>query len=186
MNYKLGQFDGRKLCILAVSVMLSLSAQSVKLLGAKPAVSDVAVIKIQKSDGETVSFTPKGEPKLEIVNDRLNLALSSREGMIFEITGVPAKHTIAARRYSGPEFRALLLHTPFQEEAATDDPFEQDAVLEIRDAGTSGAKGGAFVEIRYTGRLRAGVTTLDVHFEFSASLPASRRFIEPTKQTPSS
>ena len=139
------------------------------------------VIKIETSARKEVTFTLKGTAKLEIKNDKFNIAVSSREGMIFELTGIPAKDGIAARRYRGPEFRALLLHSPFQEEAASDDPFEGAAMLQIRQTGAEEAGGGASVEIKYSGKLRAGVEILDVQFQFSGSLPANGKFIIPTQ-----
>src|SRR5262249_27682131 len=78
------------------------------------------LISIRTSAGLPVSFTATGAPHLEIVNNELNLALSSQEGMVFELTGIPAANGVAARAYGGNEFRALLLHSGFQEGAAAD------------------------------------------------------------------
>ncbi|MBC8097477.1 MAG: hypothetical protein H7Y43_16855 [Akkermansiaceae bacterium] len=142
-----------------------------------------ADISIQTSAGATVPFTPAALPHLEIVNDQLHLALRSRQGMIFELTGIPAKPVVAARRYRGAEYRALLLHSGFQEEAATDDPFEATSGLEIQHP--SASTNGARVTIQYRGQLRAGAETLTVHFQYLGPLPSDRKFLNPTPATPS-
>ena len=47
------------------------------------------------------------------------------------------KPVVAVRQYRGAEYRALLLHSGFQEEAATDDPFEATSGLEIQHPSAS-------------------------------------------------
>ena len=136
------------------------------------------VISIRTSAGSPVPFTATRAPHLEIINNQLNLALSSKEGMIFELTGIPATNAVAARAYGGNEFRALLLHSGFQEEAAADDAFENASKLQIR---TSKGEPARFL---YTGKLQAGREVLQVRFECSAQLPANRQFIAPQIQHP--
>lgn len=136
---------------------------------------------LRTSAGATVPFTSIGVPQLEIVNDRLNVALTSQEGMIFQLTEIPAKGGVAARRYRGDEFRTLLLHSGFQEEAATGDGFKETAKLEIIKHASE--KSGALAEIQYAGKLRAGSETLDVRFQYSVLLPASQKFLIPNQES---
>jgi hypothetical protein len=142
---------------------------------------NAVVAKIQTSAGKEVTFAPKGMPRLEIVNNRLNIAVNSREGMVFELTGIPAKDGVAARRYRGPEFRALLLHTPFQEEAASDDSLEEASKLQIQATGAGEADKAQAAVVIFSGKLRAGAEVLEVHFQFSVSLPGNQKFVAPNK-----
>jgi hypothetical protein len=134
------------------------------------------MIAIRTSSGATVAFTPSGPPLVEIVNDRLNLALNSREGMVFELVELPTKNGIVARRYTGREFRALLLHSGFQEEAATGDEFKDTSQLEIIKRGAGEAAGAEF---HYVGKIRAGAQVLAVHLRCSCQLPAEQKFLTP-------
>ena len=147
----------------------------------KPAAT---VISIRTASGATVAFTPAGPPLIEIVNERLNLALNSREGMVFELINLPTNNGIVARRYAGTEFRALLLHSGFQEEAATGDGFKDIAQLEIIQRGIEGDATRA--EFHYVGKIRAGAETLDVRLQCSGLLPAEKKFLTPNRETPSS
>src|SRR5262249_41206370 len=123
--------------------------------------------------------TATGAPHLEIVNNELNLALSSQEGMVFELTGIPAANGVAARAYGGNEFRALLLHSGFQEGAAADDVFENVSRLQILNRPGKGEP----ARFLYTGKLQAGPQILQVRFECSAQLPVDRQFIVPQTMT---
>ena len=143
----------------------------------------VATLTIRTAAGKIVAFTPAGPPSLEIVNDQLHLALSSREGMIFELTGIPAKPDVATRRYRGAEFRALLLHSGFQEEAASHEPFTTSARLVVQKHG--GKSDSPQRDFRYNGKLKAGAETLEVRFRWSGPLPEQRRFLSPDTTTPS-
>lgn len=136
-------------------------------------------LSIRTAAGKKVPFTPADSPQLEMVNGQLNLAVSSREGMIFELTSIPAKDGIAARRYRGSEFRALLLHTGFQEPAATDDEFKKASKLEIRRRDSKARDGE--VEFKFRGKLRAGAEILDVRFHYSGLLPAERKSVIPNQ-----
>lgn len=144
----------------------------------------VAVISIRTANGSVVTFTPAGVARTEVVNERLNLAIMSREGMIFELTGIPAHAGIAARRYRGAEYRALLLHSPYQQEAASDDPFDSGSTLEIRKSVGKDASGGDVAGIHYQGQLRAGAETLDVQLRISVLLPTTGKSVEPQPQAP--
>ena len=140
------------------------------------------VISIRTSSGAAVAFTPAGPPLIEIVNDRLNFALNSREGMIFELVDLPTRSVgNIARRYRGTEFRALLLHSGFQEEAATGDEFKETSQLEIVTPAAGSAD--ALAKFHYLGKLRAGSETLDVQLQCSGLLPANRTFLAPDQST---
>lgn len=176
-------FASRRVPFLLAGLAIIFSTQFAPLRGAEPEIQIVnaVIAKIQTSARKQVTFTPKGSPKLEIVNNRLNIAVNSSEGMVFELVGIPAKDGIAARRYRGPEFRALLLHSPFQEEAASDDPFEDASILQIQKPAAGEAGAAQSVVVVFSGKLRAGTEVLDVHFQFSGLLPGNRKFIAPNK-----
>lgn len=113
----------------------------------------------------------------EVVNGRVNLAIRSTAGLIFQLTGLP---TIKSGKQvlRSTQYRALLLNHPFSRTAATDD---QDAAATLKIVGTR--KERQF-HVTYGGVLRSGSQRIDATVSFLVTIPKTGQDVETTPDAP--